>query len=141
MPKANPFGPAVLEAPPELKMPGLRLDPGKAQPGLQVRVGVAAGERVGVSGGTIRAVEQRQNIAPVRVVKGLTEIDCVVAPGASGAPVVDETMAVRGFIVAGSHDRPPAYMFPATAWAQALQRPSARLTRKRAGSRGTAARA
>lgn len=128
---AHPFGPGILEAPPEMKMPGLHLDPRKVKSGLRVRVGVAAGDRVGVSGGAIRATSQSLDISPVGLVKGLTEIDCPVAPGASGAPVVDETMAVRGFIVAGRHDQPPAYMFPASDWANALSRSAAHSSRKR----------
>lgn len=121
--RLHPFSPWLLEVPPDLRVPGLRLDATPPGRRLEVRVGVAAGERVGVSSGTIdNPAERVIDVAPVGQVSGLVEVQCVVAPGACGAPVVDATMAVRGFIVAGAEDRPPSIMYPASRWAGVLVR-------------------
>jgi len=72
-------------------------------------------------------------IAPIeRMVEHLVALDCVVAPGSSGAPVVDDTMAVRGFIVAGSMDpdNPLSLAYPSEYWAAVLgSRPGRRSKR------------
>jgi hypothetical protein len=60
-------------------------------------------------------------VAPIGMVSGLGSIDTIVASGSAGAPVVDAAhMAVRGYIVAGSDDRPPSLMYPAERWAHAV---------------------
>lgn len=118
---SHPFGPLLLQVPDEFKVSGLRLDVTPFEQNLLVHIGVAAGERVGVSSGLIEHLnEQRQSIVPIGEVDRLIAIEAVVAPGASGAPVVDDKMAVRGFIVAGSTDRPPSLMYPAYRWASNL---------------------
>jgi NAD-dependent SIR2 family protein deacetylase len=110
------FGPVTIELPPDLKFPGLRLTQDSLKPDLLVHVGVAAGERVGISSGIIRQSEEKSIlIASVGVIDRLVEIDCAVTPGSSGAPVVDDNFAVRGFIVASTQD-PPSYMYPSYAW-------------------------
>lgn len=120
--KSHPFGPLILEVPEELKVAGLVLDPKSPERGVSVRVGVAAGERVGISSGVIADPSQRRiEIAPIGRVEHLVAVECVTAPGASGAPVVDSSLAVRGFIVAGRTDGPPSYMYPANRWADALE--------------------
>ncbi|MDE3090903.1 MAG: SIR2 family protein [Chloroflexota bacterium] len=120
--QSHPFGPLVLQVPTELKVHGLRLAVGPLNPNMAVRVGVAAGKRVGVSSGSITYPrEQRIDVAPIGRVDNLVSVDCVVAPGASGAPVVDNSFAVLGFIVAGATDNPPSFMYPAARWADALQ--------------------
>jgi hypothetical protein len=116
----HPFGPLLLEAPDELKVPGLRVDLDPVTLGLDVRVAVAAGERVGLSTGTINSYEQTIEIVPIGTVDHLVAVECVVAPGSSGAPVVDGSMAVRGFVVAGGVENPPALMYPAERWAPGL---------------------
>lgn len=129
---AHPFGPLLLEVPNELKIPGLRIDTGALHAGDFVRVGVAAGERVGVSTGSIiNSRAQRIQVAPIGMVQDLIAVECVVAPGASGAPVVDASFAVRGFIVAGATDQPPSYMYPISEWADFLQAKDSRQTRTR----------
>jgi hypothetical protein len=49
-------------------------------------------------------------------------LECVVAPGSSGAPVVDDLMAVCGFIVAGSVDpeQPRSFAYTARFWMNLL---------------------
>jgi len=128
--RSHPFDPVILEAPEALAAPGLVLDAGAPEAGLEVRVAVAAGDRIGVSSGVIEDPAERSiEISPIGSVAGMVEINCVVAPGACGAPVVDPTLAVRGFIVAGAEERPPSIMYPATRWAQLLR--SRRGTRSR----------
>jgi SIR2-like domain len=116
------FGPQLLEVPDDLKLTGLHLDDGPVTRDLEVRVAVCAGERTGVSSGVIaNPRRQRLEIQPIGMVDKLVEVQCTVAPGASGAPVVDRNMAVRGFVVAGGPDRPPAFMYPAECWAPYLE--------------------
>jgi S1-C subfamily serine protease len=116
-----PFGPVILEAPGDLKVPGLQLNTAPVTRGATVRIGVAAGTRIGVSSGIIkRPKEVSVKIEPIGLVKNLVEIDAAVAPGASGAPVVDEQFAVCGFVVAGRPDQPPALMYPAARWAKIM---------------------
>jgi hypothetical protein len=122
---SHPFAPVFFEAPAELNAPGLALDAAPIHPPLPVRVAVAAGERVGVSSGPVTALDVAMRVAPVGQVSGLASIDSIVAPGSAGAPVVDAaTLAVRGYIVAGSNDRPPSLMYPAQRWAQAVPTPA-----------------
>jgi SIR2-like domain len=116
----HPFGPWVLEVPPELHTTCLRLNPAALSPNETVHIAVAAGERVGLSTGhAVSAVEVDLRIEPVGIVHGLVEIRAAVSPGASGAPVVDASMNVRGFVVAGSTDpnNPVTYIYPARQWA------------------------
>ncbi|MBI4790219.1 MAG: SIR2 family protein [Chloroflexi bacterium] len=119
--KKHPFGPLILRVPDEFRVSGLRLNTAPISANLAVEVAVAAGERVGISSGVIADPrEKRLQIAPVGQVSHLVEVTCVVAPGASGAPVVDKSFAVRGFIVAGATDQPPSFMYPAARWRAAL---------------------
>ena len=102
--------------PSQLKVPGLRLIQDSIEPDLLVHVGVAAGERIGISSCIIRRIEEKSiPIASVGVIDRLVEIDCAVASGSSGAPVVDDNFAIRGYIVASARD-PPSYMYPSYAW-------------------------
>jgi hypothetical protein len=71
--------------PPDLKVPGLRLDPTPLPRDLAVQVAVAAGERVGLSSGGVADPGERQlDVAPVGRVAGLVAVECVVAPGSAG---------------------------------------------------------
>jgi len=137
---AHPFGPTVLEAPAALEGPGLRVDASPMKAGDIVQVAVAAGEKTGISTGAITAaVETAIEIAPIGRVRHLVSMNAVVRPGSSGAPVVDNTMAVRGFIVAGSSDEtnPASLMYPSWRWMDFVlgrkgNRPrTARVTKKR----------
>lgn len=117
----HPFAPVLIEVPAELKVPGFRLDKSPPPANLPVRVGVAAGKRVGISGGVIvEPDEMSLTVAPIGTVNQLVAIDCTVAPGSGGGPVLDDALAVRGYIVAGAHDEPPSFMYPANRWAAAL---------------------
>lgn len=130
------FGPQLLEVPGDLKVTGLRVDARRVTRDLNVRVAVAAGERVGVSSGVItNPRKQRLEIQPIGMVDKLVEIECTTAPGASGAPVVDGRMAVRGFVVAGGGGRPPAFMYPAECWAPNLEGEAPSSTRSRSRSK------
>lgn len=119
---SHPFGAVFIEAFENVKkFPGLRLSTARPKARLPVHIGVAAGERVGVSSGHIQgAGEQEIVVSPIGSVPHLIAIDCQVAPGASGAPVVDADMSVRGYIVAGG-DTPPSYMYPSYRWADRLR--------------------
>ena len=113
------FGPIILERPADLLVPGLKLNAAPVLLDQSVRIGVAVGDRIGVSSGApVDGVGARVKIEPVGVVENLVRIRASVAPGSSGAPVVDETFHVRGFIVAGGGET--ALMHPATDWAGAL---------------------
>ena len=117
--RAHVFGPTLLAVPEGLEGRGLRLSQSAVKPGDVVHVVVAAGEKTGVSTGAMKeAVEATVAIAPIGKVKNLASINAFVRPGSSGAPVVDGTMAVRGFIVAGSSDEanPLSFMYPAQYW-------------------------
>lgn len=118
----HPFGPFILQVPKQVKALGLRMDTRPLKSNLPVHIAVAAGPRIGVSSGVIdNPNEERLQIDPVGNVDHLIAIDCVVAPGSSGAPVVDSSFGVRGFIVAGRHDRPPSHMYPAYRWINMLE--------------------
>jgi hypothetical protein len=120
--RSHPFDPVILDAPEALGVRGLVLNAEPPAAALEVRVAVAAGDRVGVSSGVIEdPAEKSIEISPIGPVDGMVEINCVVAPGACGAPVVDPSLAVRGFIVAGAEARPPSIMYPATRWAHLLK--------------------
>jgi hypothetical protein len=131
--ETHPFAPVLFEVPEELNTPGLRLDASPLPANLAVRVGVAAGERVGISSGSIVEVdEKRLAIDPVGEIDHLVAVDCVVAPGSSGAPVLDaDSLSVRGYIVAGRMDRPPSFMYPAYRWANAVRSKPSRQNGKR----------
>ncbi len=123
--KLHPFGPLLLEAPSALVAAGLRLNPHVVDDAMVVHAAVAAGERVGVSSGTVtRAAEQSLQVAPIGPVEHLVQLKLATAPGSSGAPVTDAAFGVRGFIVAGSTDpeRPVTYMYPASRWADWLKK-------------------
>jgi hypothetical protein len=120
-----PFGPAVLEAPTHLRAPGLRLAPGPLQLNAAVQVLVAVGAAVGISPGKVTGQGVSRPIAPIRgEISDLVELECFVAPGASGGPVVDTTLSVCGFIIAGSTDPkdPRSYAYPAEHWASFVQK-------------------
>ncbi|MBA3440190.1 MAG: SIR2 family protein [Pyrinomonadaceae bacterium] len=136
--ETHPFAPILFDVPEGLNAPGLRLDASPLTANLAVRVGVAAGERVGISSGSIVEIdEKRLPIAPVGEIDHLVAVDCVVAPGSAGAPVLDAaSLAVRGYIVAGSTDKPPSFMYPAYRWADAVRaKPSRQNGRRTRGGR------
>ena len=117
--RAHAFGPTLLAVPDGLQGLGLRLDRSAVKPGDVVQVAVAAGEKTGISTGTMtESVETKVAIHPIGTVKDLASLEAFVRPGSSGAPVVDGTMAVRGFIVAGSTNEanPRSFMYPARYW-------------------------
>lgn len=120
--KSHAFGPWILEAPASVKAPGLMIDAKPVTQGLAIRTGVAVGTGVGVSSGRVRSAKEiSAPIAPIPgIVKHLIDLECAVAPGSSGAPVVDSDFKVRGFIVAGKSDAPESYMYPASRWAAAI---------------------
>jgi trypsin-like peptidase/SIR2-like protein len=117
---SHPFGVVAIEAFPDVKkFPGLRLNSSRPAAGTHVHIGVAAGERVGVSSGRIRNPREREvEITPVGPVPHLVAVDAEVTPGSSGAPVVDADLTVRGYIVAGGGTQ--ALMYPSYRWAAAL---------------------
>jgi len=120
----HPFGPLILAAPADLAVPGLRLDTAPLDLGAPVHIAVAAGLRRGLSDGTVATGgDVTVDVAPVGKVGGLVEVRAAVAPGSSGAPVVDTQMRVRGFVVAGSADpeKPFTFFYPAHRWAAAVE--------------------
>jgi SIR2-like protein len=121
--RAHPFGPTLLEVPETVKIPGLRLNATLARLGDAVQIAVAAGTKTGISTGAVTGpIDATIPIAPIGPVRDLTSLNAVVRSGASGAPVVDATMSVRGFIVAGSEDetRPTSFMYPCHRWSKFL---------------------
>ena len=121
----HPFGPAVLNVPTEIRTPGLHMGTGPLTAGDKVQILVAVGVKTGISSGTVTAVNAVRTITPIPdEVHDLVELDCITAPGSSGAPVVDSTLSVRGFVVAGSTDphQPHSYAYPAERWAPFLRR-------------------
>jgi S1-C subfamily serine protease len=120
---SHPFGAVFIEAFEDVeKFPGLRLSPHRPKAGLAVHIGVAAGDRVGVSSGRIKiAREEEIEILSLGRVPHLVAVEAQVAQGSSGAPVVDADLNVYGYIVAGG-DKPPSYMYPAYRWATQLRR-------------------
>jgi hypothetical protein len=97
------------------KIQGLRLNTARPKAGTPVHIGVAAGERVGVSSGHIlNAHEQKTKVAPAGRVSHPIVVDCHVAPASSSAPVVDADLSVRGYIVAGG-DKPSSFVYPSLA--------------------------
>jgi len=117
----HPFGPLILDVPAGYDAVGLRLNRDPLKSDTPVTIGVAAGERIGMSRGMIRdPAPQGVSVQPLGNVRELVAVDAVVKPGASGAPVVSEDFEVLGFIVAGSSDQPPSYMLPASFWAGAV---------------------
>jgi hypothetical protein len=124
----HPFGPWVLEVPPELLVSGLRLDPSPLRAGDATHIAVAAGERVGLSSGSvISGLLETVSIAEIGEVPDLVHVRCATAPGSSGAPIVDAARAVRGFVVAASNnaDQPDTYIYPAERWHAQLTQPAA----------------
>jgi hypothetical protein len=119
----HPFGPLVYAAPKDLQIPALRLDPRPMKKNDPVRFAIAAGERTGIGSGKVTAPRERTvSIAPIGAVPNAVELEAFVAPGACGAPVVDEQFAVRGYITSGSVDptRPASFMHPASRWKHVL---------------------
>ena len=133
------FGPLLLEVPPELEVPGLRLNDAPVPAGLPIQIGVAVQHesafpeklkhrkrehvQFGLSNGLVKSgLEFPLNLSGYHC-GHVVELACAVAPGSSGAPVVDEQMAVRGFIVGGSADlkEPRSFMFPAFRWGSTLK--------------------
>src|SRR5262249_49333780 len=117
--RAHPFGPMLLAVPDGLQGPGLRLDASAVKVGDVVHVAVAAGEKTGISTGAITNAEEPViPIEPIGEVSDLASMNAFMLPGSSGAPVVDNTMAIRGFIVAGSTDEahPRSLMYPTRYW-------------------------
>jgi S1-C subfamily serine protease len=130
----HPFGVVAIEAFEDVKkFPGLRLTTSRPAAGTPVHIGVAAGERVGMSSGHVRDARERTiAVQPIGRVPHLIAVDCEVAAGSSGAPVVDANLRVRGYIVAGGAE-PPSYMYPSYRWASRLRaiEPGARPRRRR----------
>jgi S1-C subfamily serine protease len=119
--KEHPFGPWILEVPANYDAVGLRLNRNRLRRDTHVTIGVAAGERIGVSKGIIRDPAAKViSVEPLGRVQDLVAVEALVKPGASGAPVVNNNFEVEGFIVAGSIDRLPSYMLPTSHWAAAL---------------------
>jgi hypothetical protein len=115
--KEHPFGPLILEVPATYDAVGLRLNRESLKADMPVTIGVAAGERIGISQGVIKNPAAKViSVQPVGQVKHLVAVEALVKPGASGAPVVNENFEVVGFIVAGSSDRSPSYMLSAFHW-------------------------
>lgn len=117
------FGPLIYAAPKDLAVPGLRFDGRPVKKGERVHFAIATGERTGIGSGTVAESHERTiRIEPVGPVANQVELEAFVAPGACGAPVVDESFAVRGFVTAGSSDasRPTTYMLPARRWKHML---------------------
>ena len=120
----HPFGPLILKAPDEMHAAGLRLDYSPVEKDTNVQIAVAAGTRTGLSAGRVSTgLESAIHIDPIGNVKHLVEIKASVAPGSSGSPVVDQRMAVRGFIVAGSMDftKPQSFIYPTCRWHKVLE--------------------
>jgi S1-C subfamily serine protease len=117
----HPFGVVAIEAFENVKkFPGLRLGRSRPAAGTAVHIGVAAGERVGMSSGHVRDARERTiAVEPIGRVPHLVAVDCQVAPGSSGAPVVDANLTVLGYIVAGGA-KPPSFMYPSYRWADRL---------------------
>jgi S1-C subfamily serine protease len=138
---SHPFGVVAIEAFSDIKkFPGLRLNTIRPAAGTHVHIGVAAGERVGVSSGRIRNPREREiEVDPVGSVSHLVAVYAEVAQGSSGAPVVDADLTVRGYIVAG--DKKLAFMYPSYRWAaelraiQAARTPKRKMARKRTRTR------
>jgi S1-C subfamily serine protease len=141
----HPFGVVAIEAFENVKkFPGLRLARSRPASGTAVHIGVAAGDRVGMSSGHVQEARERTiAVQPIGRVPHLVAVDCQVAPGSSGAPVVDASLNVLGYIVAGGA-KPPSFMYPSYRWAdriaslQAAANPkkAARVPRRRARRRG-----
>jgi hypothetical protein len=122
----HPFGPWVLEVPPDLQATGLQLSADPLAAGETVHIAVAAGERVGLSTGTVATGSATElNVDPIGRVSNLLHVRAAVSPGASGAPVVDARMRVRGFVVAGSQDPnlPETFIYAARHWERELSAP------------------
>ena len=120
----HPFGPTLLEPPDTLLIPGIALSKESMKPGEVVQVLVAAGERTGVGTGTVTVAQVRPlAIEPVpKKVRALTQLQCLVVGGSSGAPVIDSQLMVRGFIVAasGKVDNPVCFAYGSASWAKEL---------------------
>jgi S1-C subfamily serine protease len=119
------FGPLLFEAPATLRIPGIRLSSDPLGTTTAVQVFVAAGERVGIGAGTVTDPRlPPQEIQPLpQKVRDLVALACYVAPGSSGAPVVDADLAVRGLVVASNANPadPVCFAYPAAAWTKVLQ--------------------
>jgi SIR2-like domain len=121
----HPFGPAILEAPTQIQTRGLHLGASPLGVDEAVQILVAEGTKTGISSGKVTALNMVTRINPIAAeVRDLVELECFVAPGAAGAPVVDTTLSVRGFVVAGSTNPqyPRSYAYPAEHWAQFVRR-------------------
>lgn len=115
----HPFGPVVLETPTDVDMPGLELAASEPLPGARVSMAVAAGTATGLSDGTVvTANPPTYDIQPLGQVHGLVELRARVAPGSSGAPVVDDAKRAVGMIVAGGKapENPMTLMLPVSQW-------------------------
>jgi len=121
----RPFGPVLLEAPQQWTAHPVTVDPRPLSLGDAVSVVVFAGDRPGISTGALADVTHATvRIDPAGIVDGLVGLRLAVAPGSSGAPVVDASHRLRGFIVAGSQDQTHAvsFMEPASRWHTRLSR-------------------
>lgn len=115
----HPSGPWLLEAPAELSARGLRASAAPLAKGEVLQFAVAAGERTGLaSGEVVTGRPVAIPVDPMGRVPDLVLVRAVLAPGSSGAPAVDDDLAVRGFVAAGSMDpaHPDTYVYPAGQW-------------------------
>jgi hypothetical protein len=119
----HPFGPTLLEAPESLLAPGFAFNPSPPVINEVVQTAVAAGEKTGISTG-VRSdtIEVTVRIEPLGNVHDLASLNLFARSGSSGAPVVDNALSVRGFIVAGGTDEshPISLMYPSRYWASFL---------------------
>jgi hypothetical protein len=127
----SPFGPVLLEAPERWTPHPVAVDDRPVAIGTKLRAAVFAGERPGISSGVAsETTDTSVRIDPVGWVRGLVGLRLATAPGSSGGPVVDASLRLRGFIVAGSTDlrHAKSYMDPAERWYAALSasRPTSR---------------
>lgn len=117
--KGHPFSPWVLEAPAGLAARGLRASAEPLKKGEALQFAVAAGERTGLAPGTVLSGRAAAiDVNPLGRVPDLVHVRAFLAPGSSGAPAVDDNLAVRGFVAAGSDDeaRPDTFVYPAGKW-------------------------
>ena len=129
----HPFGPVLLRQPDDWAPHPVTVEPAPIAAGDLMRAAVFAGDRPGISAGVAEDVSGTPvRIDPIGDVGELVSLRLAVAPGSSGAPVVDDAMHLRGIIVSGALDprNPLSFMDPASRW-------HARLSGRQAGIRAS----